>query len=74
MSTGILAIRGRTGSRTHHLWNNNGTWWCHYTVHLPDFTKKRVRISLDTHNPNLAMRMRDSLLKRVSVCMEGGCV
>jgi hypothetical protein len=46
----------------HHLWNNHGTWWCHFTLHLPDFTKHRVRLSLDTREPMTARALRDSLL------------
>lgn len=38
-----VSIRISEGNRLHHLWNNNGTWWLHYTEHLPDFTKRRVR-------------------------------
>jgi hypothetical protein len=62
MSNGTLAIRVRPDSPNHHLWNNNGTWWCHYTIHLPDFTKKRVRVSLDAFNPREARAKRDVLL------------
>jgi len=57
----ILAIRN-TGNRDHHIWNNNGTWWCHYTEHLPDYTKRRVRKSLHTDNIGIARVLRDSLL------------
>jgi hypothetical protein len=46
----------------HHLWNNNGTWWCHYTEHLPNFTKRRVRRSLHTSDSSIARFLRDSLL------------
>lgn len=48
----------------HHLWNNNGTWWVHYTEHLPDFTKRRVRRSLGTRDREEAVRRRDALLSR----------
>ncbi len=48
----------------HHLWNNNGTWWVHYTEHLPDFTKRRVRRSLGTRDREEAVRRRDALLGR----------
>jgi hypothetical protein len=48
----------------HHLWNNNGTWWVHYTEHLPDFTKRRVRRSLGTRDQQEAVRRRDALLGR----------
>jgi hypothetical protein len=53
----------RIGSNpNHHLWNNNGTWWLHYTEHLPDYTKRRVRVSLHTHNVRAARAIRDVLL------------
>ena len=48
----------------HHLWNNNGTWWVHYTEHLPDFTKRRIRRSLGTKDREEAVRRRDALLSR----------
>ena len=56
-----LAIR-KTGNQDHHLWNNNGTYWVHYTEHLPDYTKRRVRRSLHTDNLGIARVLRDSLL------------
>ncbi len=62
MKTAELAIRIRPENPNHHLWNNNGTWWCHYTLHLPDFTKRRVRASLETHDPRQARAQRDALL------------
>jgi len=57
-----LAIRVREGNPDHHLWNNNGTWWCHYTEHLPDYTKRRVRRSLRTADRAVARFLRDSVL------------
>ena len=62
MKTAELAIRICPDNPNHHLWNNNGTWWCHYTLHLPDFTKRRVRASLATPNPEQARARRDALL------------
>jgi len=56
-----LAVR-ITGNPDHHLWNNNGTWWAHYTEHLPDYTKRRVRRSLHTKDLGIARVLRDSLL------------
>lgn len=61
MKTPKLAIRS-SANPNHHLWNNNGTWWIHYTEHLPDYTKRRVRISLHTHNVRAARAIRDVLL------------
>ena len=46
----------------HHLWNNHGTWWIHYTEHLADFTKRRIRKSLGTPHLAVALRLRDELL------------
>ena len=56
-----LSIR-TTENPFHHLWNNNGTWWVHYTEHLPDHTKRRVRRSLHTSDSGIARVLRDSLL------------
>jgi hypothetical protein len=61
MKSSKIAIR--IGSNpNHHLWNNNGTWWLHYTEHLPDYTKRRVRLSLHTHSIRAARAIRDVLL------------
>jgi Holliday junction resolvase RusA-like endonuclease len=42
----------------HHLWNNNGTYWCHYTVHEADYTKRRGR-KLEVHDVD--NRLKDIL-------------
>lgn len=60
-NTATLSIR-TSQNPFHHLWNNNGTWWCHYTEHLPDFTKRRVRRNLHTSDSGIARVLRDSLL------------
>jgi hypothetical protein len=57
-----ISIRVSAVNRQHHLWNNNGTWWLHYTEHLPDFTKRRVRRSLSTHDLEVAITRRDEWL------------
>ena len=62
MSNATLAVRVRPDNPNHHLWNNHGTWWCHYTLHRSDFTKQRVRISLDTCNQREARARRDAIL------------
>jgi len=61
-----LALRVSGTNPNHHLWNNNGTWWCHFTVHLPDYTKRRVRVSLRTRELPLARKNRDHLLAEVA--------
>lgn len=57
-----LAIRIRKENADHHLWNNHGTWWCHFTEHRSDYTKRRVRQSLYTSDRTIARFLRDSLL------------
>lgn len=47
----------------HNLWNNNGTWWCHYTVHNDDYTKQRVRVSLGTKDIAIARALRDFIME-----------
>lgn len=57
-----LSVRCRADNANHHLWNNHGTYWCHLTVHYPDFTKGRLRLSLDTRDVLHARRVRDALI------------
>ncbi len=57
----ILSLRITDHHPDHHLWNNHGTWWCHFTVHRPDFTKVRVRRSLGTRQREEARQIRDFL-------------
>lgn len=57
-----LSVRCPPGNKNHHLWNNNGTFWCHLTVHLADATKQRIRLSLETGDINEARGLRDGLL------------
>ena len=62
MTQPTLAVRVSSDNPDHHLWNNNGTWWCHFTLHLPDYTKTRVRTSLGTSSLVDARQLRDALL------------
>ena len=55
-----LSIRVDDANPDHHLWNNNGTWWCHYTLHRGP-RKQRCRISLGTHDVGEAREQRDEL-------------
>lgn len=56
-----LAVREAANGQNHHLWNNNGTWWVHFTLHYPDYTAKRWRISLATRDLEAARIARDNL-------------
>ena len=61
-TTHALATR-RTGSNPdHHLWNNHGTWWCYFTLRSAMGETKRHRISLRTHDLEIARRRRDRIL------------
>lgn len=71
-TTATLAVRVNRANRNHHLWSNNGTYWCHFTVHEPDFSKRRVRRSLKTSDVKFARQRRDALL--ASFCETGGQV
>ena len=59
-----LAIRIRLANPDHHLWLNNGTWFTHFTLHAGDYTKRRVRISLGTHDIDKAREARDRVLDK----------
>ena len=65
------SIRVQANNPDHHLWNNNGTFWCHYTLHLPDYTKRRIRQSLGTSRIDRARKLRDQLLRRA---VKGGAL
>ena len=45
----------------HHLYNNNGTWWMHYTAYPTPVTTQRVRRSLKTSDLQTAREKRDAI-------------
>jgi len=60
-----LAVRIDGNNPLHHLWDNNGTWWCHLTVHCPGNVARRVRRSLRTGDPAVARQRRDHLFAKL---------
>lgn len=58
------SVRVRPTNPNHHLWNNNGTWYLHYTVHPTPLTKSRVRVSLETKSLDAARAKRDAFFAR----------
>ena len=58
-------IRIAADNPNHHLWNNHGTWFLHYTVHPTPFTKERIRRSLGTKDLDLARSRRDAFFSHV---------
>ncbi len=55
-----LALRIDEDNLNHHLWNNNGTWWIHYTVYPSSVTAERKRYSLKTKDVTIARLRRDN--------------
>jgi hypothetical protein len=55
-------VKNKNPNPNHNIWNNNGTWWCHYTVHKDDYTKERVRVSLGTNDVQIARALRDFIM------------
>lgn len=49
-------------NKDHNLWRNGKNWWLHYTMHLPDFTSRRVRLNLGTADVETARMHRDMIL------------
>ena len=62
MNSSKIALRINAANPNHHLWNNNGTWFVHYTVHPTPLTKQRIRASLQTKDLAQARARRDKLL------------
>jgi hypothetical protein len=67
MNSSRIVVRINAANPDHHLWNNNGTWWCHYTVHPTPLTKQRIRASLGTKDLGKARLRRYRLLFVASV-------
>jgi hypothetical protein len=65
MNSSKIVLRINAANPNHHLYNNNGTWWCHYTEHRPDFTKQRIRMSLQTPSLLTARAKRDRWFSQI---------
>jgi hypothetical protein len=59
-------IRIAADNPNHHLWNNHGTWFLHYTVHPTPFTKDRIRRSLGTKDLEIARSRRDAFFAHIA--------
>ena len=46
----------------HHIWNNNGTWWCHLSLQRSRGPAKRIRFSLKTNKVREARKRRDQIM------------
>ena len=56
----LSGLRVDPENPNHHLWDNHGTWFLHYTIHPTPFTKERIRRSLGTKDVNIARERRDN--------------
>jgi hypothetical protein len=61
------AVRISPANANHHLWNNHGTWFLHYTIHPTPFTKERIRRSLGTKELEAARLRRDRFFAEIGV-------
>ena len=59
-----VALRMDDSNVNHHRWNNNGTWWIHYTIYPTSVTAERVRYSLKTKNLTEARSLRNQIFKK----------
>ena len=62
----LPGIRVCAENANHHLWNNHGTWFLHYTVHPTPFTKERIRRSLGTKDVIVARERRDTFFNQLA--------
>lgn len=62
----LPGIRVDAANANHHLWDNHGTWFLHYTVHPTPFTKERIRRSLGTKDVNVARERRDTFFAHLA--------
>jgi hypothetical protein len=65
-ATHLQLITRRTLNPNHHLWNNNGTWWCNFTLKNAEGIKIRHRFSLETNDLDAARRKRDRILNAIA--------
>ena len=62
----LAGVFVRTENPNHHLWNNPGTWFLHYTAHPTPFTKNRIRRSLRTRDLKAARGRRDRFFETLT--------
>ena len=65
----LPALRIRAENANHHLWNNHGTWFLHYTVYPTPFTKERIRRSLGTKDLQTARERRDAFFAHLGAAI-----
>lgn len=72
MSRPQPAVRINPDNPDHHVYNNNGVWWIHYSIRTdPRFKSQRVRASLRTRCLDTARERRDAILSHLALHAEG---
>lgn len=62
MKNKIVELPDRKYAANHHIWDNNGTWWCHLSLERRSGPAKRVRFSLRTNKVREARKRRDLIM------------
>ena len=62
----LPGLRVDADNPNHHLWDNHGTWFLHYTIHPTPFTKERIRRSLGTKDIQVARERRDAFFANLA--------
>jgi hypothetical protein len=62
MKSKIVELPDRRYGANHHIWDNNGTWWCHLSLERRTGPAKRVRFSLRTNSVREARKRRDLIM------------
>jgi RNA polymerase sigma factor (sigma-70 family) len=57
-----LKTRGAGKNENHHIWNNNGTWFCKFRVTTADGRIKKMKESLKTKRVEEARIRRDEMM------------
>lgn len=60
-----FVTRATPGNPDHHLWCNHGVWWCHFTLKAGHQRRLRKRVSLKTHDRDVARAKRDRLFAAI---------
>lgn len=66
-----LSIRVAGSNPLHHLWNNHGVWWIHYTILINGVRQRRMRYSLRTRDLTEAKEKRDRIFDSLGAGDEG---
>lgn len=66
-----LEIRRSPHNPNHHLWWNNGTWWCHITLRPAGGSTIRKRFSLKTNDIEIARTRLDRIIHAIQISNVG---